>query len=82
MKGHDQLVLTDPERAAEPIPAPDLVGRPVAVANETARDQGLTLANVTDDWDGQARPIGSAPDVGADEFGGTVAAPFTTNSAS
>src|SRR4051794_34670044 len=45
MKGHDQLVLTDPERAAEPILAPDLVGRPVAVANETARDQGLTVAS-------------------------------------
>src|SRR4051794_41064612 len=45
MKGHDQLVLTDPERAAEPTRAPDLVGRPIAVANETARDHGLTVTS-------------------------------------
>ena len=33
-------------------------------------DQGMTLANVTDDWDGEQRPNGLAYDVGADERGG------------
>jgi hypothetical protein len=36
-------------------------------------DQASSLPQVTDDFDGNARPIGSAPDVGADEYG--VAAP-------
>jgi hypothetical protein len=31
-------------------------------------DGGQTLADVTDDYDGDARPIGSASDVGADEY--------------
>lgn len=34
-----------------------------------AIDQAATLADVTDDYDGDARPIGPAPDVGADEYG-------------
>ena len=34
-----------------------------------AIDQGSPLAQVTDDYDGDARPIGPAPDVGADEYG-------------
>jgi uncharacterized protein DUF4082/Big-like domain-containing protein len=34
----------------------------------TAIDHGVPLANVTDDWDGQSRPSGAAPDIGADEF--------------
>ncbi len=34
-----------------------------------AIDQAATLAEVTDDYDGEARPIGPAPDVGADEYG-------------
>lgn len=34
-----------------------------------AIDQAATLAQVTDDFDGDPRPIGSAPDVGADEYG-------------
>ncbi len=38
-----------------------------------AIDQAATRADVTDDFDGDARPSGSAPDVGADEY--TVAAP-------
>ena len=33
-----------------------------------AIDQALPLAQVSDDFDGQARPIGSAPDIGADEI--------------
>jgi len=33
-----------------------------------AIDQAATLADVSDDFDGDARPIGPAPDVGADEF--------------
>ncbi len=32
-------------------------------------DQGQTLASVSDDFDGDSRPIGSAPDIGADEYG-------------
>jgi hypothetical protein len=39
------------------------------VATATAAiDQAAPLAQVTDDYDGSARPIGSAPDVGADEY--------------
>jgi hypothetical protein len=34
-----------------------------------AIDRAATLADVTDDYDGDARPIGAAPDVGADEYG-------------
>lgn len=34
-----------------------------------AIDQATGLAQVTDDLDGDVRPIGSAPDVGADEYG-------------
>ncbi|MBU1877479.1 MAG: right-handed parallel beta-helix repeat-containing protein, partial [Chloroflexi bacterium] len=33
-----------------------------------AIDQAAPLAQVTGDYDGDARPIGSAPDVGADEY--------------
>jgi hypothetical protein len=40
----------------------------VATATD-AIDQAATLADVTDDFDGDARPIGPAPDVGADEYG-------------
>jgi hypothetical protein len=34
-----------------------------------AINQAAALADVTDDYDGVARPIGPAPDVGADEYG-------------
>ena len=34
-----------------------------------AIDQAATLSDVSDDYDGDARPIGPAPDVGADEYG-------------
>ena len=34
-----------------------------------AIDQAATLANVSDDYDGDERPIGAAPDVGGDEYG-------------
>jgi len=34
-----------------------------------AIDRASPLAQVTDDFDGDARPIGAAPDVGADEYG-------------
>jgi len=40
-----------------------------------AIDRGLTVAGVTTDWDDESRPNGTAPDIGADEFGGTVPAP-------
>ncbi len=33
-----------------------------------AIDKGLALSDVTVDWDGDARPAGSAPDIGADEY--------------
>jgi PKD repeat protein len=32
-----------------------------------AIDQGLLSADVVTDWDGEARPLGAAPDLGADE---------------
>ncbi|MCK4449093.1 MAG: right-handed parallel beta-helix repeat-containing protein, partial [Anaerolineae bacterium] len=35
----------------------------------SAIDQAAPLAQVTDDFDGDMRPIGPAPDVGADEYG-------------
>jgi hypothetical protein len=34
-----------------------------------AINQAASLASVFDDFDGDPRPIGSSPDVGADEFG-------------
>lgn len=34
----------------------------------SAIDKGVPLSDVSVDWDGDARPTGSAPDVGADEF--------------
>jgi hypothetical protein len=34
-----------------------------------AIDQAVTLVDVPDDFDGDVRPIGLAPDVGADEYG-------------
>ena len=39
----------------------------------SAIDRGVTLSNVTDDWDGQQRPVGPAYDIGADEYGATSA---------
>ncbi len=33
-----------------------------------AIDRGLALGDVSDDIDGQLRPVGTAPDIGADEF--------------
>jgi len=44
----------------------DLHLAPLATA---AIDQAATLPQVPDDHDGDARPIGPAPDVGADEYG-------------
>jgi hypothetical protein len=46
--------------------AADLHLLPAATA---AIDQAAPLAAVPDDYDGAARPIGPAPDIGADEFG-------------
>jgi hypothetical protein len=39
-----------------------------------AIDQGLTIANVVDDWDGKLRPHGAASDIGADEYGASLPA--------
>lgn len=36
-----------------------------------AIDQAASLPQVTDDFDGDGRPLGPAPDIGADEYGGT-----------
>jgi hypothetical protein len=44
----------------------DLHLQPTATA---AIDQAASLAGVADDFDGDWRPIGPAPDVGADEYG-------------
>ena len=49
--------------------AGDLHLRSTATA---AIDQGVAIAGLTDDWDGEPRPQGSAFDIGADEFGGTT----------
>lgn len=40
----------------------------------SAIDRGVATASVVDDWDGEARPQGSAPDVGADEYGASATA--------
>jgi hypothetical protein len=37
-----------------------------------AIDRGLTLPEVTDDWDGERRPRGAGTDIGADELSGTM----------
>lgn len=41
----------------------------LVVTATDAIDQATSLADVPDDYDGDARPIGPAPDVGADEYG-------------
>jgi hypothetical protein len=41
----------------------------LVVTATNAIDRAATLAAVTDDYDGHTRPIGVAPDVGADEYG-------------
>jgi hypothetical protein len=44
-----------------------------------AIDRAATLPHVNDDFDGETRPIGAAPDIGADEFSdvSTLPAPVT-----
>jgi len=41
----------------------------------SAIDAGLPFLDVPDDFDGTPRPVGSAPDIGADEFGGASTPP-------
>ena len=41
----------------------------------TAIDRAAALATVTQDFDGETRPSGAAPDVGADEYGSTTTTP-------
>ena len=38
----------------------------------SAIDMGVTVSNVTDDWDGNTRPAGAAYDLGADEYGASA----------
>lgn len=45
----------------------------LAATAVAAIDQAASLPQVTDDFDGDGRPAGPAPDIGADEYGG---APF------
>lgn len=45
----------------------------LAATAVAAIDQALPLPQVTDDFDGDGRPAGPSPDIGADEYGG---APF------
>jgi hypothetical protein len=44
-----------------------------------AIDRAVALADVTNDWDGEVRPAGAGPDLGADEYsrGGTERQPPT-----
>jgi hypothetical protein len=44
----------------------------LAASATSAIDAAATLAGVPDDYDGGVRPAGSAPDVGADEYGSPV----------
>lgn len=41
----------------------------LAAAATVAIDRGVSFAAVAADWDGESRPRGPAPDIGADEFG-------------
>ena len=50
----------------------------VATATD-AIDKGLTLPEVTDDIDGQSRPISTAYDIGADEYSQTAIKPNNYN---
>ena len=43
----------------------------LAAVATAAIDQAVSIDEVTGDYDGDLRPAGSAPDVGADEYGGT-----------
>ena len=46
----------------------------LAASATGAIDQGDTLADVTDDWDGELRPNGNGYDIGADERGAAAVA--------
>jgi hypothetical protein len=49
------------------------------LASATAAiDQAIALPDVSDDFDGDTRPIGSAPDVGADEYGTVTSLALTS----
>ena len=51
--------------------AGDLHLQPTAIA---AIDQGVAVASVANDWDGQLRPAGRGFDIGADEYAASTAA--------
>ena len=54
--------------------AGDLHWKPTATA---AIDTAPLQANCATDWDGGARPVGTAVDIGADELGSAAIAPPT-----
>src|SRR5262249_11825844 len=47
----------------------------LAASATAAIDRGATVSSVTNDWDGQTRPIGHAYDIGADEYSGDAVPP-------
>jgi hypothetical protein len=51
-------------------------------SDTAARDMGVTLSVVPTDYDGQSRPIGSAYDIGADEYDSGSTTTTTTTSTS
>ena len=47
-------------------------------SESVAIDQASVIAGVADDFDGLVRPVGPAPDVGADEYGSSSGNPTPT----
>ena len=47
------------------------------VTASQAINRGVAVPNVDTDWDGDKRPAGSAPDVGADEIAAPIRSAFS-----
>jgi len=54
----------------------------LTAAATDAIDQAVSVPEVTDDFDGDARPVGDGPDIGADEFTGPSPLPGQASSPS